>query len=291
MRSFHQRTLRNSVTLEGVGLHTGVHGKVTLKPQEGGQGILFTSAKNLYPSFRLSPEHGEGSFLCSMLSSGNFRIRTVEHLLSALSGLGIDQLEIETDAEEVPILDGSAGPIVKALKDAGIRELEHRKEYIEIHGPLVVYEKESFAAVYPSPAFRVTYIADYKHPWAGPQIFDSEITDTLYESSIAGARTFGFRKDIDKLLSQGLIKGGKLDNAIVIDDAGYSSPLRYPDELIRHKVLDLLGDLYLMARPVRGHFVVFKGGHGLHFKLVKAIYEDSIQTKEHSLTGYEHQRH
>lgn len=288
MNSPRQRTLWNPVTLEGIGLHSGVHCEVNLNPEAKGKGISFISPKGRYPSFTLSPEHGEGSFLCSILSSGNFKIKTVEHLLSALSGLGIDQLEIEIEAEEIPILDGSAGLIVKALKEAGIRELESEKEFVEIRQPLVVYEGESFASVYPSRDFRVTYIADYGHPWAGPQIFDSVMTETVYEGSIAGARTFGFKKDIEMLLAKGLIKGGRLDNAIVIDESGYSSPLRYPDELIRHKVLDLMGDLYMLARPIRGHVVVFKGGHRLHSKLANVIYRDNIQTKEHNLTRHEH---
>lgn len=270
-----QKTLREPVSLEGVGLHGGTRGRVTLRPHLGGKGVLFRfstdTEERLFP---LSPEAAQGSFLCSYLSFGGFTVKTVEHLLSALSGLGIDQVEVVVEGEEVPILDGSSRLFIDAILRAGIIELNREKEALRISSPVYVSENESFAFIAPHESFRVTYLADYRHPWAGPMVYDGVISEAVYASDIAGARTFGFKKDVDFLRSQGLIKGGSLENAIAVGDDGYSSPLRYPDELIRHKVLDLIGDLNFLARPIQGHVTVFKGGHSLHSKLVKAIYQE-----------------
>lgn len=201
-------------------------------------------------------------------------IRTVEHLLAVLYILGIDSLEIDLDGEEIPILDGSALPIAEAILDAGLREIPGKRKTIRLTKPYTLHEGEASLSFRPDPDFKLTYIIDFSHPAIGRQMFSSVVTREGFLAEIAPARTFGFLKDVAELWRKGLAKGGNLDNAIVLNENKViSGPLRFADEFVRHKVLDLIGDLALLGHPLLGHFQAERAGHRLHLKAVHFLLE------------------
>jgi UDP-3-O-[3-hydroxymyristoyl] N-acetylglucosamine deacetylase len=211
------------------------------------------------------------SYATTLMKKG-VMISTVEHLLSALYGLGIDNLYIDLDSMEVPIMDGSGRRFMEEIDRIGIQEQDALRQYMVIEEPIEVRHGEKFAGVYPSPAMRATYIIDFEHPAIGHQEIQMALSPEAYRREIGCARTFGFMSDVEYLKRCGLIRGGSLENAVVLDDSGLvNNHLRFPDEFVRHKLLDLLGDISLVGRPIIGHLYAKKAGHAIHTALADQI--------------------
>ena len=275
--SFFQRTLKRPTSCDGVGLHSGVKVALRLMPAPADTGIVFVRVDLPgKPSVPARAEFVVATTLATTLGRGECRVGTVEHLLSALSGVGIDNARVELDGPEVPIMDGSAAPFAALIHEAGIRDQDKTKSFLVIRKTVTVSEGDKHATFAPSKRLRIDCTIDFKHPLISDQTYGIEFSDRTYAKEIAGARTFGFLKDVEQLRANGLARGGSLSNAIVVDEFSILNPegLRFPDEFVRHKLLDTLGDLALMARPVVGHLTVFKSGHALNHRLVMKVLSD-----------------
>lgn len=278
-----QRTLQKSVSTTGVGLHSGRRVTLTLRPAEPNTGIVFHRVD--LPEVVDFPAQASlvgGTRMASVLQKDNARVSTVEHLMSALAGLGIDNLHIDLDAEEVPIMDGSAGTFVYLLRSAGLQEQPVAKKFLRVLKPIEVREGEGndlkWARLEPYDGFALSFSIDFRHPAIDATANFAEIdfaTDS-YVKSIARARTFGFVNELEALLAAGLARGGSLDNAIVMDEYRVlnSDGLRYEDEFVKHKILDAIGDLYLIGKPLVARYVACKSGHGLNNQLARALLAD-----------------
>jgi UDP-3-O-[3-hydroxymyristoyl] N-acetylglucosamine deacetylase len=272
----HQRSIKTKVQTTGVGLHTGARVKLTLRPALPNTGIVFHRTDLDQPaSFRIAPELVVDTRLCSALEGNGAKVATVEHLMSALAGLGIDNLHIDIDGPEVPILDGSAAPFVYLLQSAGIELLNAPKRFIRVKQTVRVEEGDKSAEFRPYEGFSLTFRIDFDHPVfrnASPEV-TLDFSRQSYIQEVSRARTFGFVKDVEYLRSHGLALGGTLDNAIVLDEYRVlnNEGLRYADEFVKHKVLDAVGDLYLTGYPILGAFTAYKSGHGLNNKLLRTL--------------------
>ena len=271
----NERTLADSISFSGVGLHTGVPVDITVQPAPAGAGIIFRRVDLDY--FEIPAEVSSVArvaYATTLMAKGVW-ISTVEHLLSALYGIGIDNAYVDMDNLEVPILDGSARPFTEEIARVGFTEQDRSREYIRITREFSVEENGKSLAIYPADTFSIDCAIDFKHPFIGPQRLSLECTEAGYAASIAAARTFGFQHDIVSLQSSGLIRGGSLDNAIVLTETGMlnEEPLRFTDEFVRHKILDLLGDFALIRRPVLGRLVANRAGHALHTRFVAGLLE------------------
>lgn len=288
-----QRTIRQKTTLSGVGLHTGEKIKVTLFPAGPNEGITFLrpAGKQLIEI----PAHVSrvvDTRLATTLGGDGEILSTVEHFLGAMQGLGIDNLRVEVGGPEMPIMDGSASVWVDAIRDAGILHLNAQKKFWVVTKPVVVTQGDRSASLRPASHFSIHCKIDFNHPVISAQSYDWEFSDTSFHRDVARARTFGFLKDVEQLKAFGLGMGGSLDNAIVVDDFNILNPegLRYPDEFVRHKLLDGLGDLALLGQPVIGRMTLVKGGHALHHMLVDkalksgalALYEAPAEAAAHT---------
>lgn len=268
----NQRTLAASVEIEGIGLHSGKRIALRILPAEADSGIVFVRVDLGRVEIRASHRHLAASSYSTSLSLGSAVVATVEHLLSALHGLKIDNARIELDGPEVPILDGSARPFVDRIREAGIRSLSRPRRFLTLTRPVRVRSGEREILAIPDNMLKATYAIDFPHPVIGYQMVDAEIDEQTYVESIAPARTFCLLRDVEAMRRAGLALGGSLDNALVVGDDGVlNGSLRFPDEFARHKVLDLVGDLALLEAPLRAHVIAFKGGHNLHAALVKQI--------------------
>lgn len=274
-----QRTLKTHVRAAGVGLHSGQKVNIALRPAPPDTGIVFRRID--LPGgadFRVDPCLVSDTRLCSALESNGARVATVEHLMSALAGLGLDNLYIDLDAAEVPIMDGSAAPFVFLLQSAGIEEQSAAKRYLRVLRPVRVEEGDKWAEIAPHDGFRLNFKIEFNHPVfrdsSKELVFD--FAEQSYCQEISRARTFGFMNEVEHLRSHGLALGGTLDNAIVMDDFRVlnADGLRYADEFVKHKVLDAVGDLYLCGHPLLGVFTAYKSGHGLNNKLLRALTAD-----------------
>ena len=267
-----QRTIKKELTFKGVGLHTGREVSIRLNPAPRDHGIVFTRTDKGVNINASVTEVSDTAF-ATTLGNDRGKIRTVEHLLAATSGLGIDNLHIEVDGPEIPILDGSAVGFVTALRDCGLARQASNRPYLRIIKPVVFKEGQIEIAVMPYEGRRISYQIDFDHCLLGRQQMDIDIDETSFAEEIAPARTFGFVKDVEYLQSMGLAKGGSLDNAILLDDNGVvnASGLRFDDEFIRHKVLDFIGDTSLAGFPIYGHFVVSRSGHSTNVKFLKHL--------------------
>lgn len=271
-----QRTLRNSIRATGVGLHTGKKVYLTLRPAPVDTGIIFRRV-DLDPVVEVAAraENVSDTQLSTTLSNGDVKVSTVEHLLSALAGLGIDNVYIDMSAAEVPIMDGSAGPFVFLIQSAGIKEQESAKQFIRIKREVTVRDGEKYATFTPHNGFKVGFTIDFDHPaFKGRSAFaEVDFGSTSFVREVSRARTFGFMSEFEYLRSQGLALGGSMDNAIVIDDFRVLNEdgLRYEDEFVRHKVLDAIGDLYLLGKSLIGEFTAYKSGHALNNQLIRAL--------------------
>jgi UDP-3-O-[3-hydroxymyristoyl] N-acetylglucosamine deacetylase len=268
----HQRTLRNKIHFDGIGLHTGYSVQLTLVPAPPDSGIRFrrTDLKN-FEIEALRAHVAKVSYATTLMKKG-VMISTVEHLLSTLYGLGIDNLYLDINSMEVPILDGSSGRFIEEIQKVGVIEQDALRKYIVIEKPIEVRHENKVAGVYPDPIPKATYIIDFEHNAIGYQKIEIELTPASYCRDIANARTFGFISDVEYLKSIGLIRGGSLENAVVLDSSGIvNSDLRFPNEFVRHKLLDLLGDISLIGYPIIGHLYAERAGHAIHTALVDQI--------------------
>jgi len=267
-----QRTLNKEIAFSGIGLHTGYSVHLKLVPAPPNTGIVFrrTDLEN----FRIEAIRShiaKVSYATTLMKKG-VMISTVEHLLSTLYGLGIDNLFLDVDSMEVPILDGSCRAFVEKIMEAGITEQDALRQYIVIEKPIEVRQDGKVAGVYPDTILKATYIIDFEHKAIGHQEIQIELTPESYRCELGEARTFGFVSDIEYLKSLGLIRGGSLDNAVVLDNSGIiETDLRYPDEFVRHKLMDLLGDISLTGYPIVGHLYAERAGHAIHTALVDRI--------------------
>lgn len=271
-----QRTLKNVIRATGVGLHSGEMVYLTLRPAAPNSGIIFRRV-DLDPVVEIEAkaENVGETALSTTLTQHGQRVSTVEHLLSAFAGLGIDNAYIDLNAAEVPIMDGSAGPFVFLVQSAGIEEQAVPKQFIRIKKPVLLEDEDKWAKFEPFEGFKVSFTIDFEHPaFTGrPQQVDVDFSSTSFVREVSRARTFGFMKDIEKLREMNLALGGSMDNAIVVDDFRVLNEdgLRYEDEFVRHKVLDAIGDLYLLGHSLIGAFSGHKSGHELNNRLLRKL--------------------
>jgi UDP-3-O-[3-hydroxymyristoyl] N-acetylglucosamine deacetylase len=263
----------------GVGLHTGAKVYMTLRPATANSGIVFRRT-DLAPPVEIKGEpHSVGDTrLSSCLEKGGVRVSTVEHLMSALAGLGIDNAYVDVTAPELPIMDGSAGPFVFLLQSAGIEEQNALKRFIRILKPVELEEGDKWVRFEPFDGFKVTLSIEFTHPVFDkvPQSVTVDFSTTSYVKEVSRARTFGFMQDVETMRGQGLALGGSMDNAIVMDEYRVlnTDGLRYADEFVKHKALDAIGDLYLLGHPVIGAFTGHKSGHALNNRLLRRLLEE-----------------
>ena len=275
-----QRTLKNIVRATGVGLHTGEKVYLTLRPAAPNSGIIFRRVDlNPVVEIKADPYAVGDTRLSSCLERDGARVQTVEHLMSALAGLGIDNGYVDLTSGEVPIMDGSASPFVFLLQSAGIEEQSSAKKFIRILKPVEVKQGDKWVKFEPFNGFRVDFSIDFRHPVFAHSnkrvVVDFE--HTSYIKEVSRARTFGFMQDVENMRAQGLALGGSLDNAIVMDDYRVlnADGLRYEDEFVKHKALDAIGDLYLLGHPVIGAYSAYKSGHALNNELLRCLMEDA----------------
>jgi UDP-3-O-[3-hydroxymyristoyl] N-acetylglucosamine deacetylase len=268
-----KRTLQKEILLSGIGIHTGKEVELRLKPSSSGK-ISFLRTDLGGVEMNLNPKDIKAKNSTYIEAKG-CKIQTLEHLLAVLYVFGIDSLVLEMNNDEVPIMDGSATPFVEAVLEAGIRHLPGLKEPIYILKPYTVEEGDASLSFYPDSSFKITYCIEYDHPLILKQEMSLDVNTESFVSEIAPSRTFGFLKDVPALRAQDLALGGSLDNAIVLDEKGLlSGTLRFPNEFVRHKILDLIGDLSLMKSPVIGHFKAQRAGHALHLKAVHFLLDN-----------------
>jgi UDP-3-O-[3-hydroxymyristoyl] N-acetylglucosamine deacetylase len=274
-----QRTLKNIIRATGVGLHTGKKVYLTLRPAPEDNGIIFIRT-DLDADIEVParPENVSDTRLSTTLEREGTKISTVEHLMSAFAGMGIDNAYVELSAPEVPIMDGSAGPFVFLLQSAGILEQKKLKQFIRIKKPCVIQEDDKWVKFEPFNGFKVSFAIDFDHPILqnSTQTASVDFSTTSFVKEVSRARTFGFMDDLEALRNAGLAQGGSFDNAIVMDSFHILNDdgLRYEDEFVKHKVLDAIGDLYLLGHPLIGEFSAHKSGHALNNRLLRQLIKD-----------------
>lgn len=275
-----QRTLKSLIQTTGVGLHSGVKVNLTLRPAAPDTGIVFHRI-DLNPPVDLNtdPNAVVDTRLCSGLAKGDVKVATVEHLMSALAGLGIDNLHVDVDAQEIPILDGSAGPFVFLLQSAGIEEQNAPKRFIRVKKRVEVKDGDKWARLDPYDGYKLSFSIEFDHPAierTGTTV-TVDFAEQSYAKEVARARTFGFMQEVEYMRANGLALGGSLDNAIVMDEYRVlnADGLRYVDEFAKHKVLDAIGDLYIVGRPLLAAFSAHKSGHALNNQLLRALLADA----------------
>jgi UDP-3-O-[3-hydroxymyristoyl] N-acetylglucosamine deacetylase len=271
---FLQRTVKHDIACKSIGLHSGRKVGMVIRPAGVDEGIVFIR-KDLSGNNRIKADvhNVRDTTLATTLGLNGVTVSTVEHLMSAFSGMGVDNAIVEVDAPEVPIMDGSARPFVDLLKEVGTQIQGKGKKLLVIKEKIAVSDGEGTAMFLPSAEFRITYKIEFKHPAIGIQSYEMNISDISYEKEICAARTFGFLRDVEYLQAKGLALGGSLKNAVVLDDRRIINKdgLRFPDEFVKHKILDAIGDLSLLGIPIIGHFVACKSGHRLNNLLLKEL--------------------
>ena len=280
-----QRTLKTVIRASGVGLHGGVKVNMTLRPAAPNSGIVFRRTDLPEPVDIPATAFMVGDTrMCSCLEKAGVKVGTVEHLMSAFAGLGIDNAWVDLDAPEVPILDGSASPFVFLIQSAGIEEQNAAKKFIRVTKSVEVSDGDKWARFEPYDGYKLTFSIIFNHPAIDKSTQKSEIdfAEHSYVREVARARTFGFMRDLETMRSHNLALGGNLDNAIVLDDEGIMNEdgLRYEDEFVKHKILDAIGDLYLLGHSLIGEFSGFKSGHGLNNQLLRALHADADAWQE-----------
>ncbi len=275
-----QRTIKSVIKATGVGLHTGKKVTMTLRPAQPDQGIVFRRLDLPQPvDIRAAARAVTDTRLCSAVEGRGAKVATVEHLMSALAGLGIDNLYVDLTGPEVPIMDGSAGPFVYLLQSAGIEEQRAPKRFFRIRRPVEVRDGDKWARFEPYAGFRVSFSIVFDHPVfeRASQSLTIDFAETSYTKEVARARTFGFVQDVEAMRDAGLALGGSLDNAVVLDEYRVlnTDGLRYADEFVKHKVLDAIGDLYLVGHPLIGAFSAHKSGHALNNQLLRATLDEA----------------
>lgn len=285
----HQNTIARPASTEGIGLHTGVPVHIRILPAPTDTGIVFKRTDLDGFTIKANAKNvARVSYATSLMRKGVL-ISTTEHLLSALAAAGIDNAFIEIDNLEVPIMDGSSLPFLQLIREAGLKQQRAGQTYARILKPVEVEDGQKRIAVYPAEDFRVTYRIVFDHPLIGEQERSFNMSQPGYERGIAPARTFGFIDEVEMLRKSGLVRGGSLENAIVLTRTGVMNPegLRFPDEFCRHKILDLIGDLAMFGRPLIGHVVADRAGHAMHIALVSRLLREKSAWKvvRHSRTA------
>jgi UDP-3-O-[3-hydroxymyristoyl] N-acetylglucosamine deacetylase len=270
-----QRTLRRSVSCTGIGLHSGNKVSLSLKPAPADFGIRFRRSDLSDLEIPATVDNLASIEYATGLARGEGSVETVEHLLAALVSLGIDNVIVELNHPEVPIMDGSASPFVYLVHEAGIKRLAAPRRFLKVVRPIALSSGDKRIALFPSTHFKVTYSISFDHPLLRHQSRTLEINEESFVEEIASARTFGFLKEVEKLRQNGLALGGSLDNAIVLGETSVLNALRFEDEFVRHKILDVLGDLALVGHRIIGHLVAHRGGHALHTRFAAKILEDT----------------
>jgi UDP-3-O-[3-hydroxymyristoyl] N-acetylglucosamine deacetylase len=276
-----QQTIRTSVKLTGIGLHSGVPASIALSPAGADTGVIFRAPDGtLIPA---STDHVVDSRSATTVGAFGVRVRTIEHLMAAVSALGIDNLLVDVEGGEIPAADGSAKPFVDLLVEAGRVSLPAPRQPLAVTRPIRVGDQSRWLEVSPASEFRVTYTLDNRHPVIGLQTASVAVSEDAFAEEIAAARTYGFLKDVPMMRQHGLARGGSLDNAIVVGKRIIlNESLRWSDEFVRHKILDLIGDLRLVGRPILGHVTGFNAGHTLNHELGAAIQQAAAADRRRS---------
>jgi len=269
-----QRTIKKNIACINTGLHSGRKVNMTIRPADADEGIVFIR-KDLSNGHRIKAHYNSVSdtTLATTIGCNGSAVSTVEHLMSALFGMGVDNAIVEVDGPEIPIMDGSARPFVELLKDVGTHTQGEYKKLLVVTQPTTVKDGEGYATLAPCSEYRISYRIGFDHPLIGEQSYDMVFSDENYEKEICGARTFGFLRDVEYLQAKGLALGGSLKNAIVLDENRILNKegLRCPQEFVKHKILDAIGDLSLLGMPIIGHFTACKSGHRLNNMLLKEL--------------------
>lgn len=270
-----QKTIAEKVTCTGIGLHSGAPVELSLHPARAGTGIVFERIDGAYPiEIPARPGLVASTRYATTVGRGQGTVCTVEHLLAACYGLGIDNLRVEVNGPEIPVMDGSSASFVYLIRQAGIFEQEAPRRVLRVREPIEVRDGAKRIRVEPARGLRISYTVDFAHGAIGRQsVHDLALVNGTFEAEVSRARTFGFLHEVEALWRAGLARGGSLENTVVLDEAGVMNPegLRWPDEFVRHKVLDLMGDLALLGMPLQGAISVERGGHALHHELVNAL--------------------
>jgi len=271
-----QRTLRRPVSCAGIGLHSGHKVTLSLRPAPADSGIRFRRSDLDGVEIPASVSNLTGIHYATGLTRDEASVETIEHLLAALVGLGIDNVIVELNHREVPIMDGSASPFVYLIHEAGIRTLAAPRRSLRVTRPIMLGHGDKRIALYPADHFKVTYSISFDHPLLHHQACTLRVTEDSFVEEIAPARTFGFLKEVEMLRQHGLALGGSLENAVVLGETGVlNNPLRFQDEFVRHKILDAIGDLALVGYPIIGHLVAHRAGHALHTALAAKILDET----------------
>ncbi|HUI45588.1 MAG TPA: UDP-3-O-acyl-N-acetylglucosamine deacetylase [Nitrospirota bacterium] len=268
-----QRTIKKSITCTGIGLHTGKPATMALKPAPAGTGVVFIRTDVGNVEVKATAANTVSTSYATTLSQNGVSVKTVEHLLSTFASLNIDNVYVEIDTEEVPIMDGSARLFVRLIVDAGIQSQEILQPVLKVIKPIFVREGNKQLAIWPAETTSISYFIDFNHPMLKEQSLQYQPSEEAFLREVSDARTFGFMSDVKALQANGLAKGASLDNAVALgDDAVLNEDgLRYEDEFVRHKILDLIGDLSLVGMPIVGHIVAHKSGHGLNAQMVSKL--------------------
>ena len=272
-----QRTVKNLAEIQGIGLHSGANINLRIRPADADTGIIFHRREgDRVVAIKSAPENVVDTRMATVLGREGLSVSTVEHFLAALSACGIDNVHVDIDGPEIPILDGSAAPFIKLIEKAGIESLPASRRFIAIRKPISLIEGEKRISIIPSRFFRITFDIAFEHKAIALQQYSMKFSADNFARDIAPARTFGFLHEVEYLKANGLARGGSLDNAVVIDDNGVMNPegLRYQDEFVRHKILDSVGDLYLAGAPIIGHFHGSRSGHAMNHRLLVALFAD-----------------
>lgn len=271
-----QRTVRRSISCAGIGLHSGNKVTLSLKPAPADFGIRFRRSDVGGLEVSAIVAHVGNLNYATGLARDTIRVDTVEHLLAAFMSLGVDNAIVELNSPEVPIMDGSAAPFIYLIQEAGVRQLPTPRRYLKVLRPISISRGDKRIAVYPSDHFKVTYSIAFDHPMLLHQSRTIRLTEESFVEEIAPARTFGFLKEVELMRQHGLALGGSLENAVVIGDTGVlNNTLRFDDEFVRHKILDLIGDMALVGHPLIGHLVAHRGGHALHTEFAARVLEET----------------
>ncbi|MFO7576772.1 MAG: UDP-3-O-acyl-N-acetylglucosamine deacetylase [Pelovirga sp.] len=269
-----QRTLEKATTISGIGLHSGVRITMRMRPATANTGIVFHRTDgDRTVSIKACSANVVDTQLATVIGRDGKTVSTIEHLMAALAAFGIDNLHIDIDGAEVPVLDGSAAPFVREIQRAGVKSLDVARKFIAIRKPLEIIEGEKRISIIPSRFFRISFDIAFDHPAISVQNHSMKFTTENFCKEIASCRTFGFLHEVEYLKSKGLARGGSLENAVVVDQQGVMNPegLRFQNEFVRHKILDAFGDFSLLGAPLLGHIRAFKAGHDLNSKMVKLI--------------------
>ena len=276
-----RQTIKSNVSITGIGLHSGIYTTVELHPAPAGSGITFVRA-DLHglriPALQASTTALE---YATTVGKDDVQVGTVEHLLSAIMACGITDIDIRIDGPEVPIIDGSALPFMHLIDAAGVRELGAEVQLLRLREPIEIVEGDKSIRMTPSNRLVIKYKIDFNHPLIGRESFHFDFGHDSFLKKVAPARTFGFMRDVEKLRAVGLARGGSVENAVVLDDRRVvNGPLRFKDEFVRHKILDLVGDLALIGRPIAGEITAYKAGHAMHSRFVARILEAAAEQEE-----------